>query len=65
MALTATWQKSDDSTAANNCLEARLHEGKVQVRNSKAPEASVTEFTQGEWTSFLVGAANGEFDLPA
>jgi hypothetical protein len=40
----------------------RRHEGLIEVRNSKNPEAGLVRFTVEEWDSFLFGAKNGEFD---
>lgn len=57
------WYKSSLSTGYNNCLEARIHaDGSVDVRNSKAPEKGSVSFTKDEWTAFIGGAKNGEFD---
>ncbi len=58
------WFKSSAS-AAGNCVEvAHLPGGGVAVRDSKDRAKSAHLYTRGEWEAFLVGAKNGEFDLP-
>ena len=57
------WIMSSRSTGnGGSCVEARRHEGLIEVRNSKRPEASTVVFTVEEWDSFLDGAKKGEFD---
>jgi hypothetical protein len=34
----------------------------IEVRDSKHPTGPVLRFTPGEWTAWLDGAKNGEFD---
>ncbi|MCW6008245.1 DUF397 domain-containing protein [Micromonospora sp. CPCC 205371] len=59
----SSWIMSSRSTGnGGSCVEARRHEGHVEVRNSKAPEAGTVRFTTEEWDSFLYGAKRGEFD---
>jgi hypothetical protein len=56
------WFKSSAS-AAGACVEvAHLPEGGVAVRDTK--DRSPHFYTREEWSAFLVGAKNGEFDLP-
>jgi hypothetical protein len=58
------WFKSKAS-AAGNCVEvAHLPGGGVAVRDSKDRGRAPHVYTRGEWEAFLVGAKNGEFDLP-
>ena len=57
------WIMSSRSTGnGGSCVEARRHDGLIQVRNSKAREAGTVRFTTEEWDSFLFGAKRGEFD---
>ncbi|BCB87964.1 DUF397 domain-containing protein [Phytohabitans suffuscus] len=57
------WIMSSRSTGnGGSCVEARRHEGLIEVRNSKAREAGTVVFTTEEWDSFLFGAKRGEFD---
>ena len=48
-----------------NCVEVgRSPEGPVVVRDSKDPERRTSlVFTPEEWTAFVAGVKNGEFDL--
>ena len=57
------WIKSSLSFANGNCVEAaRLSGGYVGVRDSKDPHGSMLRFTPAEWSTFLGGVRNGEFD---
>ena len=58
------WFKSSASSAAG-CVEiAHLPEGGVAVRDSKDRGKTPHVFNRHEWECFLIGAKNGEFDLP-
>jgi hypothetical protein len=58
------WFKSSAS-ALGNCVEvARLPGGGMAMRDSKDRGKAAHVYTRGEWEAFLVGAKNGEFDLP-
>ncbi len=57
------WIMSSRSAGnGGSCVEARRHNGLVEVRNSKNPEAGTVRFTVEEWDSFLYGAKRCEFD---
>jgi hypothetical protein len=63
--LTDQWGKSTWSADGTGCLEARLADDMVLVRDTKqAGRGPVLAFTPGEWRAFLRGACGGEFDLP-
>lgn len=54
------------STFSGNggCVEVRrLDDGTIAVRDSKDPSLPPHHFTRTEWTAFLAGVRNGEFDL--
>jgi hypothetical protein len=58
------WFKSSAS-AVGNCVEvAHLPGGGVALRDSKDRSKAAHVYTHSEWEAFLVGAKNGEFDLP-
>ena len=61
-----TWRKSRRSgPQGGNCVEvARLADGQVAVRDSKDRSKTPHVFNRHEWDCFLIGAKNGEFDLP-
>jgi hypothetical protein len=57
------WQKS--SYCGNStCVEVALAETYVAVRDSKNITQSALVYSREEWTAFLAGAKDGEFDLP-
>ena len=59
------WIKSSLSAANSNCVEAaRLSDGRIGVRDSKDRDGGILQFTPAEWTAFLGGVRNGEFDAP-
>jgi hypothetical protein len=57
------WFKSSFSNGSQTCVEVRLDEDHVSVRDSKDPAGPILTFTRGEWTAFLHSAAAGEFDI--
>ncbi|MCA2221673.1 DUF397 domain-containing protein [Nonomuraea aurantiaca] len=62
---TATWRKSTRSGPdGGNCVEvAELSGGRRGVRDSKNPSGPALTFTPGEWSAFISGVKDGEFDL--
>jgi hypothetical protein len=60
----AAWRTSSHSQGEGACVEtAFLPGGGVAVRHSKDPDGSVLHYTRREWSAFLKGAKDGEFDL--
>jgi hypothetical protein len=46
-----------------NCVEVgRTPEGSFLVRDNKNPDQSPLEFSSSEWSAFVSGVKNGEFD---
>ena len=64
MKLGSDWQKSNRSNTNGACVEARLNENMIEVRNSRDPNGPIVSFTQREWEAFIGGVADGEFQLP-
>jgi hypothetical protein len=59
----AYWKKSSQSMGNGNCVEvAPLGRGHVGVRDSKDKTGPVLQFTPDEWSAFIGGVRNGEFD---
>jgi hypothetical protein len=56
------WRKSSLS-GTNGCVEVRLADGRVEVRDSKDRGGPVLVFARLEWEAFVGGVRNGEFDL--
>ncbi|WP_327072050.1 DUF397 domain-containing protein [Kitasatospora sp. NBC_01302] len=60
-----TWIKAAASSGSGACVEiAHLPEGGVFLRDSKDKSRPIHWYTAQEWTAFLSGAKNGEFDVP-
>lgn len=57
------WRKSRMSTTSD-CVEVAFAGSTILLRHSKDPAGPVLAFTAREWTAFLAGVRNGEFDLP-
>jgi len=58
------WFKSARSGPnCDNCVEVRTVAGGVEVRNSKDRSGPSVAFTADEWSAFVGGAKDGEFDL--
>ncbi|WP_326828856.1 DUF397 domain-containing protein [Streptosporangium sp. NBC_01810] len=61
---TAAWRKSSLSgDNGGNCVEiAKLSGGHRGIRDSKKPTGPALTLTSTQWTTFLHGVRNGEFD---
>ena len=59
------WKKSSRSNGngGNNCVEIMDTGIGIQVRNSKDPNSAVLTYTYAEWTAFIAGAQDGEFNI--
>ena len=51
--LTANWSKSTKSNGSDGCVEARIHAGNVQIRDSKDPSGPVLTFDASAYLAFL------------
>jgi Domain of unknown function (DUF397) len=59
----SSWIKSSLSFANGDCVEvASLPGGGIGVRDSKDGAGPVLRFTSSEWTAFIGGVRQGEFD---
>jgi uncharacterized protein DUF397 len=63
----AIWHKSTRSGGnGGDCVEVAVNlPGIVAVRDSKDPGGATLVFTHTEWTAFLSGVRDGEFDQDA
>lgn len=57
------WITPGPSSGNGNCVEASEQLDAVLVRDSKDRTGPVLSFTRGEWTAFVSGVKDGEFDL--
>lgn len=58
------WRTSSVSGEAN-CVEVRVYSGGAQVRHSRHADGPVLTFSASEWSAFLLGVRQSEFDLPS
>jgi Domain of unknown function (DUF397) len=58
------WLKAQYSTANGQCIEiaSTTNKDKVAIRDSKDPDGPILVYTPIEFSAFLDGARNGEFD---
>lgn len=56
------WLRSS-RCGTDTCVEVTRDGDRVLLRDSKNPEITPMEFTLAEWTAFISGAQNGEFDF--
>ncbi len=56
------WIKAQASTHNGACVEVAAAGGKIAMRDSKDPGGPVLVYTPTEFSAFLDGARNGEFD---
>lgn len=56
------WTKARASDQGANCVQMRLRQGLVEVRDSKARRGPVLRFTTEEFAAWLDGARRGEYD---
>ena len=63
MPMDSRWRKSTKSGGQGACVEVRLTDGTVQVRDTKLGEASpILPFTATQWASFTHALEAGHFD---
>jgi len=63
-ALNERWHKPTRSGNNGQCVEARLVDDVVEVRNSNSPSAGTVRFTRAEWETFIDAVdIDGEFRL--
>ena len=59
-----SWRKSSFSGADSSCVEVAFVPGGVALRDTKDRSLAPHLFDAAEWSTFLAGVANGEFDSP-
>ena len=61
--LDETWRKSIRSMQNGNCVEIRVVDNRVQMRDSTNPGDHLA-FESAQFSKFLAAVINREFDLP-
>lgn len=57
------WRKSSYSDSGAECVEtAVLPDRRVAVRHSRQPGEAILLYAPAEWSAFLTGVKDGEFD---
>ena len=59
----AAWFKSTRSSGNGNCVEVAILDRGVAVRDTKDRSGPVLQFTPVQWSAFVAGTKNGDFDL--
>jgi uncharacterized protein YcsI (UPF0317 family) len=62
----ASWRKSTFSNLNGDCVEiGRLLPDRIGIRDTKDNgNGPVLVFTEAEWSAFIAGAKEGQFDKP-
>lgn len=50
-------------TNKRTCVSVKISNDKVRVRNTEDKNKVTTEFSHEEWSTFIKGVKDGEFDL--
>ncbi len=57
------WYKSSYSESASACVEVKITDDGVRVRDTKDRSKPAHRYTHAEWRAFTLGVKDGEFDL--
>jgi hypothetical protein len=62
----AVWKRSSLSSEDSDAIVevAKFDDGFRAVRDGKNPDKGILFFTPAEWEAFVLGAKDGEFDIP-
>ncbi|MEY9211326.1 DUF397 domain-containing protein [Thermobifida halotolerans] len=62
----AVWMRSSLSSEDSEAVVevAKFDDGYRAVRDGKNPDKGILFFTPAEWEAFVLGAKDGEFDIP-
>jgi hypothetical protein len=57
-----TWHKAQRSTYDGQCVEIASAVGNIAIRDSKDPDGAILIYSSAEFSAFLDGVRNREFD---
>ena len=57
-----TWRKASRSAGNGACVEVAGTQGAVLVRDSKDPDGPRLALGAAQWSAFLAGVKDGQFD---
>lgn len=57
--------KKSSFSGGNGCVEVSISNDGVRVRDTKNRSGAMLSFNAEEWSAFLAGVRNGEFDPPS
>ncbi|KAA2254842.1 DUF397 domain-containing protein [Solihabitans fulvus] len=60
---TNEWFVPRQSPNGNTCVETKFTDDAVYVRNNLRPEAGTAVFTHDEWSAFVLGVKDGDYDV--
>lgn len=62
--ISSEWRKPTRSGSEGNCVEVRqAPDGMIELRDTKDRSKAAHRFTPDEWTAFVGGVRDGEFNL--
>ena len=61
--IVSSFRISSFSDYGKTCVGVSVGETRILLTNTSSADSPVIEFTHAEWTAFLQGAKNGEFDI--
>lgn len=62
-AKTHEWFVPRRSSNGTTCVQTKFTDDTVYVRNNLRPEAGTATFTHEEWTAFVAGVKDGDYDV--
>jgi hypothetical protein len=56
------WRRSERCTGEAACVEIAFAGDRVLVRNSQVPDGPTATFSRAEWSDFIAGVKDDEFN---
>lgn len=61
--MTNEWFLPRRTSNGVTCVQTKFTDDAVYVRNNRRPDGGTAEFTHEEWTVFVAGVKDGDYDL--